>query len=142
MTEREAPKFSDRVPLLAFIGIFVIASVIFVVATNADPPASERAVPGALPSPGGSQGNTGGGGNDGGAFARRYPGLDKWQGQSGQIYRDNVDICAVYTVKEVAAEYGVAADPVSAAQAASLDYDGRYQQPAFEGCLQGFDLQS
>lgn len=54
-----------------------------------------------------------------------------------EIYEQEKELCSLFTVKEIAKDYGVAADPIAAAEAVAEGYQPPFQQAAFEGCLDG-----
>jgi hypothetical protein len=47
--------------------------------------------------------------------------------------------CRGSTMKQVAREYGTAADAASAAEGYATSFEGRASEAAFEGCLDGFE---
>ena len=62
-----------------------------------------------------------------------------WTGRKGVRYERSYRICSVFTVKEVAAELGVARKPKPAARAhANAWYDAPFRTAAYHGCLDAF----
>jgi hypothetical protein len=59
----------------------------------------------------------------------------KWKGAHALRYERAYRVCSVFTVKELARHHRVAAKPKVAARAQAGEYQKRYRQAAFHGCL-------
>jgi hypothetical protein len=59
----------------------------------------------------------------------------RFTGQNAINYGTAYDVCSVFTVKQVANEYGTARHAASAAEGYAAGYQPGYRQAVFEGCL-------
>jgi hypothetical protein len=62
----------------------------------------------------------------------------RFTGQDAINYANAFDVCSVFTVKQVAKEYGTTRDAVSAAEGYAAGYRPAFRQAVFEGCLDAF----
>jgi hypothetical protein len=64
----------------------------------------------------------------------------KWRGAAALRYERSYRICSVFTVREIAEEFGVARKPRAAAMAHATElYEPQYRRAAFQGCLDAFE---